>query len=115
MKTLVIVANPRKESYSHALASAYIRGAKKRGEAPELLDLYDSQQAFFSFDFDQKNTDIQKQMHSLLQKHEHYVFIFPVWWGNIPAILKNFFDVNFSSGFAFEFVSGQSFPNKLLT
>lgn len=33
----------------------------------------------------------------------------------MPAILKNFFDVNFSAGFAFNFIAGKSMPEKLLT
>lgn len=33
----------------------------------------------------------------------------------MPAILKNFIDVNFSSWFAFEFVKWKSMPKKLLT
>jgi putative NADPH-quinone reductase len=56
----------------------------------------------------------QKMIQQLLLESDHYVFIFPVWWASMPAILKNFFDVNFSAGFAFEFVSGKAMPKKLL-
>ncbi len=54
-------------------------------------------------------------MQKLLAEHDEYVFIFPVWWGNMPAILKNFFDCNFMAGFAFNFVSGKMMPEKLLS
>jgi putative NADPH-quinone reductase len=36
------------------------------------------------------------------------VFIFPIWWGDAPAILKNFIDCNFHSGFAFRYENGKS-------
>jgi NAD(P)H dehydrogenase (quinone) len=42
---------------------------------------------------------IQKKMSEV----DEYVFVFPVWWGWVPAILKNFFDTNLSSWFAFKF------------
>jgi NAD(P)H dehydrogenase (quinone) len=35
---------------------------------------------------------------------DEYVFFFPVWWFDSPAILKNFFDVSFISGFGFKYV-----------
>jgi len=33
---------------------------------------------------------------------EHIVFIYPTWWGTVPALLKGFIDRVFISGFAFE-------------
>jgi len=30
-----------------------------------------------------------------IKKADEIVFIFPIWWGNMPAILKNFIDTNF--------------------
>src|SRR5690606_6346889 len=30
-------------------------------------------------------------------------FIFPMWWFGYPAILKNFFDQNFTPGFAYKY------------
>lgn len=56
----------------------------------------------------------QARVQKLLSEYDEYAFFFPVWWGGMPAILKNFFDINFSSGFAFRFVPGKAFPDKLL-
>jgi NAD(P)H dehydrogenase (quinone) len=41
-------------------------------------------------------------MQQLIMEADEIIFFFPIWWGWFPAILKNFFDVNFSLGFAFE-------------
>lgn len=38
---------------------------------------------------------------------DHIIFIHPLWWGTMPAILKNFIDCNFSSGFAFKYQNGR--------
>ncbi len=121
MKSLLIIANPAKKSFSHALAQAYESWAKKRGDECYTLNLYDVDQSFLNYEdvSDLKSEKYegksqQEAMQKLLIEHDEYVFFFPVWWGNMPAILKNFFDCNFSAGFAFKFVSGKSMPEKLL-
>ncbi len=122
MKTLVIIANPSKSSFTHALADAYKGWAEKRWDKVELLDLYDFGQDILSYESTQElkkwkcnGWEKMKQIHEMLSWNDEYAFFFPVWWGNIPAILKNFFDVNFSAGFAFNFVEWKSLPEKLLT
>jgi len=45
---------------------------------------------------------------------DELVFFFPLWWGDMPAILKNFFDCNFTVGFAYKF-EGKLLPRKLLS
>ncbi|KTC63730.1 hypothetical protein AO262_36850, partial [Pseudomonas fluorescens ABAC62] len=46
---------------------------------------------------------------------EHLVFVYPIWWGGIPALMKGFFDRVLLSGFAFKYRAGKAFPDKLLT
>jgi len=46
---------------------------------------------------------VKDKLQKKMSKADEYIFIFPVWWGGMPAILKNFFDTNLSSGFAFEY------------
>lgn len=121
MKTLLIIANPCKASYSHALADAYKTWAEKRGEEIEILDLHDFKQEMFYFETssDLRNGthnggEKMKQVHEMISRNDEMVFFFPIWWGNMPWILKNFFDVNFSAGFAFKFVKGKLSPEGLL-
>lgn len=42
-----------------------------------------------------------------------FVFIYPTWWSNVPAILKGFYDRVFASGFAFRYREN-GFPEGLL-
>ncbi len=57
----------------------------------------------------------------LREKHQEQItradeicFFFPLWWFDCPAILKNWFDVNYTSGFAYKYRSGKAIPEKLL-
>ena len=45
---------------------------------------------------------------------DHLVFVYPVWWAAVPAILKGFIDRVFTPGFAFKSDPKGGFANKLL-
>ena len=114
---LIIVAHPKEESFSFAMANTYKEVSEKRGDMVEMLDLYreEHQQAFFTFeDANTLVTDVSMQYYQdKIAKADELVFVFPYWWGSFPAILKNFFDWNLSKGFAFEYVNSR--PKGLLT
>jgi NAD(P)H dehydrogenase (quinone) len=114
---LIVVANPKKESLSFSIAKKYLQSARKQGCFVEILDLYrdENQQPFFSYDNDPYEREATKEMlyyQDKILKADEIVFVFPYWWGSMPAILKNFFDWNFSMGFAATFENGR--PKGLL-
>ena len=41
-----------------------------------------------------------------VKEADRLVFIYPVWWGTMPAIMKGFFDRVFTSHFAFKYDHG---------
>lgn len=53
-------------------------------------------------DLKQPNTT-REALQAKIQAADEMVFIFPIWWVNMPAILKNFFDTVFTSGFAYRY------------
>ena len=116
MNSLIIIAHPKKESFSFAMADKYINLAKEKGYKIKTLDLYreKNQQPFFNFD-NANNVEKTLEMNYYQEKIEwadELVFIFPYWWGSMPAILKNFIDWNFSKDFAFKYVNSR--PKGLL-
>jgi NAD(P)H dehydrogenase (quinone) len=101
---LLILGSPKQNSLCHALAEAYALGARREGHIVRLLKLGE-----LEFDpvlhegYDQSQLlepdliDAQRQIHWA----EHLVFVYPVWWGGLPALLKGFLDRTLLPGFAF--------------
>ncbi len=114
---LIVVAHPKEDSFSFAMANTYKELSTKKGHRVELLDLYrcEHQQPFFTFHNTNTvtHTDEMKYFHEKIEKADEIVFVFPYWWGSSPAILKNFIDCNFSKGFAFTYVDSR--PKGLLS
>jgi len=110
---LIIVANPKEQSLSFSIAKHYKEIAKNRGDNVEIIDLYRQkhQQPFFTNEA--LPTPQKEYFQSKISWADELVFVFPYWWGSMPAILKNFIDWNFSSEFAFEYVNSR--PKGLLT
>jgi NAD(P)H dehydrogenase (quinone) len=49
-----------------------------------------------------------------IKKADHIVWIYPLWWGMMPALLKGFIDRVFVPGFAFKYRQNSSKWDKLL-
>jgi len=116
-RVLVILGHPSSESFCGALANSYIEAAKKAGHDVRQHDL-----ATLSFDPVLRDgyQQVQALEPDLLQAQadiswaEHLVFVYPIWWGGVPALLKGFFDRVFLPGFAFKYRKGKAFPEPLL-
>ncbi len=108
MNKLVIVANPSSKSFSHSIAEKIMNLSKQKWDTVEVLDLYttDLKQDFLRYE-DKKdvwNDETTKQIQKKILWADELVLIFPIWWGDAPAIMKNFFDCNFNTWFAFNYV-----------
>src|SRR4051794_32913311 len=105
MNVLIINGHPREESLSTGLMEAYIAGAKKAGATIQTLIISHLQ---FDLNVSHHTPHLQymepdlRNAQELIVWAEHIVFIYPTWWGTVPALLKGFIDRVFTSGFAFE-------------
>ena len=114
---LIIVAHPKESSLTHAMALRFQVASKEANKSVDFIDLYrcEMQQEFFHFDESNQiePTPQMRYFQEKIKKADEIAFFFPNWWGGFPAILKNFIDWNFSSGFAFTYEKGR--PKGLLT
>ncbi|WP_409347330.1 NAD(P)H-dependent oxidoreductase [Paenibacillus sp. MBLB4367] len=116
-KILVIQGNPSSDSLGSALASAYADGARGSGADVSVLDL--SQLSFnpnLAGGY-KRRTELEPDLvraQELIREAEHLVFVYPVWWGTMPALLKGFIDRVFLPGFAFKYRKGSMLWDKLL-
>src|SRR5205085_4067832 len=105
MNVLVINGHPRNDSLSTALMKAYIAGAQEAGATIETLIIsrlhFDPNVLHPSPHQQYMEPDIRKAQELILWA-QHLIFIYPTWWGTMPALLKGFIDRVFTSGFSFE-------------
>jgi NAD(P)H dehydrogenase (quinone) len=94
-KIAIVVGNPQSDSYSEALGQAYLRGAESGGHDAKLFVLAD-----MNFDpilregyrrEQPLEPDLAKAREAFLAC-DHVVFVFPLWMGDMPAILKGFLE-----------------------
>lgn len=117
-KVLVILGHPDTESFCGALTKAYIESAMTAGS--EVRDLKLGELNFDPILWKGYNK-IQKlepdlvRSQELIQWSNHMVFIYPNWWGTMPALMKGFFDRVFLPGFAFKYRDNSAFWDKMLS
>ncbi|WPR75754.1 NAD(P)H-dependent oxidoreductase [Algoriphagus sp. NG3] len=103
-KILIINGHPDKESFNYALSDAYKKGAAKAGaEIKEInireLDFNPNLQYGY-----RKRTELEPDLleaQDKLKWADHLVWIYPVWWGSVPAMMKGFLDRVLLPSFAF--------------
>jgi len=103
MKKLIIYSAPHKSSFTHKI----VKKLKEKYPKSKLIDLYSDEYKLDFLQFEDKrniplNPIIEKIQNKILEANE-IIFVFPVWWWNCPAIMKNMIDSVFTSWFAFEY------------
>jgi len=90
-KIFIFVGNPDKDTFSTALAEGYARGAHTAGH--EVRMTYISEMNFDPILHKGYKT-IQECEPDLIKFQEdvrwseHFVSIFPIWWSDMPALMK---------------------------
>lgn len=116
-KILVINGHPNDESLNAQLATKYSEGALQAGHDVKVVHL-----SHLKFDpiLHKGYQKIQELEPDLIQAQkdilwaEHIVFVYPMWWGTVPALLKGFLDRTFLPGFAFKYRKNDPFWDRLL-
>ncbi|MDG1208674.1 MAG: NAD(P)H-dependent oxidoreductase [Paracoccaceae bacterium] len=108
MNVLTIVAHPVPTSFNHAIRREVEAGLAEAGHEVEVADLYAEgfQPAMIEADFAQFTGDplpiaIQAEQ-ARVEWSDAMIFIFPLWWWSMPAMMKGWIDRVMSYGFAWK-------------
>lgn len=117
-RILIINGNPKHHSLCQAMAERYQEAAQEAGHTVRLVHLHQLNFALnLSQGFDREQAlepDLQA-LQQAIREAEHLVWVYPVWWGTVPALLKGLLDRVLLPGYAFRYEAGQTFPDRLLT
>lgn len=136
MNVLIVFTHPEPKSLNSSLKNIASNKLKEEGHQVEISDLYASK---FKAALDQEDflepldperfkpiieqcnasknnsfaEDIEEEMKKV-KNADLIIFQFPVWNGNIPAILKGWFDRIFACGFSINIFEGKIYDKGLM-
>ena len=118
MNILLINGHPDEESYNHALTASYKKGAANSGAEIQVINIGElSFNPNLEFGY-RKRTELEPDLlkaQESIKWADHIVWIYPVWWGSVPAMMKGFLDRVLLPGFAFKKREGSVWWDKYLT
>ncbi|MCF8277039.1 MAG: NAD(P)H-dependent oxidoreductase [Flavobacteriales bacterium] len=117
MKIYLLLGHPDSASYNGAIAHAYCQKAQELGHEVRFQKVGD-----LKFDpiLHKGYKEIQALEPDLAQAQEnllwcdHWVVVYPMWWGSVPALFKGFLDRTLVPGFAFKYHKNDPMWDKLL-
>ncbi len=109
MKTLLVLAHPRRNSLTGCVADIFATGLRKNGHAVEWADLVEEgfdpvmrEQDEPDWEDSRKkySAEVQREMERI-ERNDATIMIFPVYWWSAPAILKGWIDRVWNNGWAY--------------
>jgi putative NADPH-quinone reductase len=119
MRILILQGNPDPAGghFGHALAAAYSDQAKAAGHEVKTIEVakleYPLLRSSKQWQDEAAPAAIIEAQHDL-QWADHYLIVFPLWLGDMPAVLKGFFEQALRPGFALGKAQAGKMPKKLL-
>ncbi len=123
MNVLLVYCHPERKSYTHAMLEVAKEAIVAEGHSFEVSDLYGegfnpvagrhdfttcADPDYFHYQTEQAlaaqedgySPEIKREQERI-RRADMFVFLFPLWWGGVPAILKGWFERVWSFGFAY--------------
>jgi len=98
-KILVIYCHPWKHSFNHAVLENIVENLQNKGIDYKVIDLYSDhfnpiydEEEMRLFHFGKTHDPLVEEYLDDLKNSSGLIFITPVWWNDIPAMLKGFID-----------------------
>ncbi len=106
--TTIIYAHPYEGSFNNGILKKVVETHEKKGKKYQIIDLNkeDFNPVFTKEElalFSQGRSNYIKvlEYQEYIKNSDELVFIFPIWWSSMPAILKGFLDKVLLEGFAY--------------
>lgn len=119
-RTIAIIQghpDPAADRFCHALADAYAAGAAEAGHEVRRIEVarldFPLLRTEADFETGAPPPAIQAAQADILWA-QHLVFVYPLWLGTMPALLKGFLEQTIRPDFAFERTT-DGWPRKILT
>ena len=106
-KILVVYCHPNPKSYSHAVLESVRAGLASCDV--QVLDLHaEGFEPVLIVDEAHRRRDLDKVEYTRRHREQiawcdAMIFVYPVWWGGFPAMLKGYLDRTFVSGLTYSF------------
>ncbi|GIP22065.1 MULTISPECIES: NAD(P)H-dependent oxidoreductase [Paenibacillus] len=118
MKRIAVInGHPYPGSLCQGLMDAYVEGARSSGaevRTIELGKLNFNPNLMYGYS---KRMELEEDLlaaQDTMKWAEHLVFVYPTWWGTMPAIMKGFFDRTFLPGYSYKTEPNSLLQKKLL-
>ncbi|RKR09156.1 NAD(P)H dehydrogenase (quinone) [Flavobacterium sp. 90] len=112
MKNLIIYAHPNSASLNHFFKQTVVESLEKKGEEVIVRDLNEinfnpvlSLEDMHGQRIGKVADDVKTEQ-DFITWADQLIFIYPIWWTGMPAIMKGFIDRVFSYGFAYRYDQG---------
>jgi len=107
MNYLIIYAHPNPGSFNHAIMETITEELRHNGKGVKIRDLY--QMGFNSVLKSEDFANMQrgsvaqdvKEEQEFIRSADVMIFVYPLWWAGMPAMLKGYIDRVFTEGFAY--------------
>jgi putative NADPH-quinone reductase len=118
-RILVVQGHPDRQRYHlcHALAQSYAEGAAACGHDVELLEPAHLRFPLLSSRAEWEHGTLPPQLWAAqesIRRAEHLVFVYPLWLGDMPAMLKGFLEQVARPGMFVALEDGKAIPTRLL-
>ena len=96
--------DPRRARFVHALSDSYAAGAEAAGHEVRRIEVAALRFALLAERSDWEHGQVPEDIaaaQDAISWAEHLVILYPLWLGDVPALLKGFFEQALRPGFAF--------------
>ncbi|MEA4916351.1 NAD(P)H-dependent oxidoreductase [Proteiniphilum sp.] len=111
--TTIIFCHPWHGSFNKAILDTVIAQLDSGNKPYQVIDLYKDK---FKSDFTESELALYRKgeftdplvgkYQDMIRQSEQLIFIFPIWWATMPAMLKGFFDKVFLVNFSHNYENG---------